>query len=290
MIQALNVFAAEFDRRFAQRLTPTEAVPSRLGEAVRYSALAPGKRLRPYLVVQCCEIVGGNPDDAWPAAFAIECVHAFSLVHDDLPAMDNDDLRRGRPTCHRQFNEATAILTGDALVVLAFESLASGNVTGPIVADLTRELAQAAGWQGMIGGQASDVAGEHGPPDVALVRSIHERKTAALFVASCRMGAMAGGANENDRARLGAFGRALGLGFQIADDLLDLSGTSDAAGKRVGKDAAHGKQTWPASVGVEESRRALKEFVDEAIAVLEPFGARADALRDVARSVGSRHY
>lgn len=290
MSDVLIDFVAEFDQRLTERLQPTATIPERIIEAVRYSALSPGKRLRPYFLMQCCELVGGRRDSAWPAAYAIECVHAFSLIHDDLPAMDDDDLRRGKPTCHKQFGEATAILAGDALVFLAFELLADSDLDSPLVASLTRELARASGWNGMIGGQAADLEGEHMPPELHVVRSIHELKTASLFRAACRMGAIVGGATEAELAQLDAFGQTVGLAFQIADDLLDLSGDPEALGKGVGKDASQGKQTYPASVGVEESRRALTAMVGEAQILLDFFGRRADRLRDVVSSLESRHY
>ncbi|MCH7808751.1 MAG: polyprenyl synthetase family protein, partial [Planctomycetes bacterium] len=261
-----------------------------LAQAVGYFALAPGKRIRPFLVVICCELVGGARDDAWPAACAVECIHAFSLIHDDLPAMDDDDLRRGRPTCHRKFGEGIAILAGDALVALAFERLASSGYDDSIVAALVCELARASGWRGMIGGQASDLVGEDAKPDENLVRSIHERKTAALLASSCRIGAMVGRAGTATRDRLGAYGQALGLAFQIADDLLDVTASTKALGKNVQKDAGAGKQTFPQCVGVEGSRRAAGEAVVAAIAALESFGPAADDLRTLAHYVIARSY
>lgn len=286
--QRLRAFADQADVHLREMLDATATEESRLASAMRYALLAPGKRLRPYLVVRCCELTGGSREVAWPVAAAIECVHAFSLVHDDLPAMDNDDLRRGRPTTHKQFDEATAILAGDALVVLAFELIARQVTDANAVSRLVRELSHATGWAGMIGGQASDLEGEKSPPSIDLTRSIHERKTAALFSAACRMGAVVGGGSESHIEAVGTYGRRLGLCFQIADDLLDVTATSEEIGKTAGKDARAGKQTYPAGVGVEASRVAAEAERDRAIEALSPWGAAAEDLRELARYVVSR--
>ncbi|MEK7711144.1 MAG: polyprenyl synthetase family protein [Planctomycetota bacterium] len=285
----LRTFAAEFDGRFDAYLKVAD-VPAQLREAVRYSALAPGKRIRPYLVARCCELVGGRRDDAWPAAAAIECVHAFSLVHDDLPAMDDDDLRRGRPTTHKQFNEALAILAGDALLALAFELLVRHTPDRTRVGEMVLELARRTGWTGMIGGQAADVLGQGTPPSEDLVKYIHGRKTASLFEAACRLGAMAGEERADAVAALGRFGRHLGQAFQIADDLLDVTATSAELGKRAGKDVSAGKQTYPRCVGVEASRAMAAEEVQAAVAELSPFGPSANDLRALAEYAVSRNY
>jgi len=254
----------------------------RLWEAMRYSLLAPGKRLRPYLLCRCCELAGGTQETALPVAAAIECVHAFSLIHDDLPAMDDDDLRRGRPTCHVKFGEALAILAGDGLLALAFELMAGGAADADRAAALTRQLAAACGPAGMIGGQADDVCGEGTAPDRVLTESIHERKTARLFEAACRMGGLAAGARGAVLEALGAYGRELGRAFQIADDLLDVTANADTLGKGVAKDAAAGKQTYPRCVGIEDSRRAARAHAERAVAALASFGAPADDLRELA--------
>lgn len=286
--QRLRSFADEADSRFELFVPPVAREDSKLAAALRYSMLAPGKRLRPFLVVRCCELVGGSRDAAWPVAAAVECVHAFSLVHDDLPAMDNDDLRRGRPTTHKQFDEATAILAGDALVVLAFELLASRVADATIAARLVSELARATGWAGMIGGQAADLEGEKSPPSIDLTRAIHDRKTAALFSAAARMGAMVGRGTDLQVDAVGTYGRHLGLSFQIADDLLDVTSTAEELGKTVGKDARAGKQTYPAGVGVPASREAAAAARDRAIDALSPLGDGAEDLRELARYVVSR--
>ena len=263
--QRLRSFADEADARLQEMLAVSSRDESKLRAAVRYSLLAPGKRLRPYLVVRCCELVGGSREQAWPVAAAIECVHAFSLVHDDLPAMDNDDLRRGRPTTHKQFDQATAILAGDALAVLAFEFIARHVADATLASRLVLELSQAAGWSGMIGGQAADLEGEKSPPSIDLTRAIHDRKTAALFSAAARMGAIIGRGDETRIEAVGTYGRHLGLSFQIADDLLDVTSTAEKLGKTVGKDARAGKQTYPASVGVQQ-RLLLVFFNSERLA------------------------
>jgi geranylgeranyl pyrophosphate synthase len=288
--ERLQAFAAEFDRHFSEYLTPTENVPSELRAAVRYSALAPGKRIRPYLVVRCCELVGGRTDDAWPVAAAVECVHAFSLIHDDLPAMDDDDLRRGRPTCHKKFDEAAAILAGDALVVLAFELLGRHVADNPPAGRLFLELARGAGWEGMIGGQMADIRGETQPPSIELTQRIHERKTARLFEASCKLGAMTGCGDADMAAACGRFGHELGRAFQISDDLLDVTSTTETLGKKVGKDSQACKQTFPRCVGIEQSREAALGAVNDATMQLERFGAAAADLRDLARYVVDRNH
>ena len=288
----LRAFAARFDTHFERLLTPAQPVPQRIQDAVRYAAMAPGKRLRPYLVVRCCELVGGCADDAWPAASAIECVHAFSLVHDDLPAMDDDNLRRGRPTCHIQFDEATAILAGDALVTLAFELLTRTNEPAAAVRPvkpvepacrLVRELAEGTGWAGMIGGQMDDISGQSHPPDLDRTISIHRRKTARLFETACRLGALLGGADDARVDALGSYGQSLGRAFQIADDLLDVTGGAEALGKTPGKDASARKQTFPRIAGIEGSRTAARELVDAAVVAVSGFGREADDLRMLAR-------
>lgn len=286
----LQVFAAQFDAHLNDYLQTTSDVPSELLEAVRYSVLAPGKRIRPYLVVRCCELVGGSRDDAWPVAAAVECVHAFSLVHDDLPAMDDDDVRRGRPTTHKQFGEAMAILAGDALVVLAFELLARHVLDRHLAGEMVLELAERTGWAGMIGGQAADIAGQSQDPSLDRTRYIHERKTAALFEGACRLGALAGRGTAADLAALGRFGRCLGRAFQIADDLLDVTSTAEKLGKKAGKDGGAGKQTYPRCVGVEQSRIAAKAAADAAIAEIAGYGTAAGDLREIAVYAASRSF
>jgi geranylgeranyl diphosphate synthase type II len=290
-VEALGEFRADFDRRFQRYLESDDSIPDRLKEAVLYCARAPGKRVRPYLVVRCCELVGGKRDDAWPVAVAVECVHAFSLIHDDLPAMDNDDFRRGQPTCHKKFGEAMAILAGDALVVLAFELLTTRVPDLSLAARLAGELGRGIGWCGMIGGQAEDILGEDQAPSVALTRSIYNRKTACLFASSCRLGAMVGRGSNDQVSRLGRFGEFLGHAFQIADDLLDVTEEAGGpAGAESGGLNEARKQTLPRCIGAEASRHAARQAVDEAVALLATFGPAADDLRALGRYVIERDY
>ncbi len=288
--EQLRCFAERFDRRLTGDLESAASVPKELADAVAYAALAPGKRLRPYLTARCCALVGGDEESSWSATTAIECVHAFSLIHDDLPAMDDADLRRGRATCHKKFGEAMAVLAGDALLAYAFELLTGDGADPRRATRMVRELARGTGGSGMIGGQADDIRSEHRPPTIDTIRSIHDRKTARLFETACRLGAIAGDADAATEDRLGQFGLNLGRAFQIADDLLDVSGGPETLGKGTGADAAAGKQTYPACVGVEESRAAAHQAATSAIAELEPFGDDANDLRALARYVVDRNY
>ena len=254
------------------------AVPPRLKEAVRYSLLQGGKRLRPILTLAAAEMAGGDPAPAIPAACALEMIHTYSLIHDDLPAMDNDDLRRGKPTCHIKFGEATAILAGDALLTEAFAAVAR-TADEAVRAPMAAALAEAAGVFGMIGGQADDVIGEKslsgGSPSgdrIALLRSIHRRKTGALITCAFRLGGLAASAGEDELNALAACGEAFGLAFQITDDLLDVTGNEQLLGKRVGKDAALGKLTFPGLLGIDESRAEAVRQVEAGRRALDLFG------------------
>jgi len=283
-------------RRFSQ----TEpGCPERLGEAMRYSLLAPAKRLRPLLVLMAAEACGGTVEDAMPAACAVEMIHSYSLIHDDLPAMDDDDLRRGRPTNHKVYGEATAILAGDALLTRAFEVLANEIRPAEVAVACCSALGQAAGATALVGGQADDLSHEQdaaeraaaGEPTEKLLdelESIHARKTGALFLVSLRLGALAAGASPSQLKSLQEYGRALGLAFQIADDLLDVGGNEQAVGKRVGKDANRGKLTFPGLMGVEESRRRAERLVAHACDALAPLGPPAERLVMLARYVVER--
>jgi geranylgeranyl diphosphate synthase type II len=271
----------------------TDGCPAALTEALRYSLLAPGKRLRPLLVILAAEACGGRAEDALAAAAAVELVHTYSLIHDDLPAMDDDDLRRGQPTCHKQFGEAMAILAGDALLTMAFQVLAEGY-PGATAAACCRELARAAGAAGMVGGQVDDLAWERKGGTLADLENLHARKTGALLGACLRLGALA--ANVNGRAEvdpgvwnsLDAYGRCFGLLFQITDDLLDVEGSAAAAGKRVGKDAARGKLTYPGFLGVAESRRRAEQLAREAEAHLAPLGPGGHHLQGLVQLILER--
>ncbi len=238
--------------------------PARLREAMAYSLLAPGKRLRPLVVLFSAQACGASVRQALPAACAVEMIHTYSLIHDDLPAMDDDDLRRGRATLHRAFDEATAILAGDALLTLAFEVLA--QLQPPeVAARCVRLLAQAAGACGMVGGQADDLAAEGQPGSPELLQAIHRRKTAALFCASAQLGALCAQASQGVQEHLAQFGHALGMAFQICDDLLDHCGQEDQVGKRVGKDHRRGKLTYPLLLGVQASRQEAHRWIQQAL-------------------------
>jgi geranylgeranyl diphosphate synthase type II len=283
---------------------PGAACPARLAMAMRYSVLGGGKRLRPVLCLLAAEACGGDGEAALPAACALEMIHAYSLIHDDLPAMDDDDLRRGRPTCHRAFDEATAILAGDGLLTLAFEVTAREVRPHSAALKCVAILAEAAGPSGMVAGQMADLQAEgradaqgHGRPGsapvettatLAALESIHRRKTGALLRAPLRMGAAIAAAPDNWVEALDRYGKAVGLAFQIVDDLLDVQGDETKLGKRVGKDSELGKWTYPRFLGIDGSRRRARQLADEAVAALEPLGRRGDRLRDLALALLER--
>ena len=262
----------------------------RLTDAMRYAALGGGKRLRPFLLIESARLFDVDEAQALPAACALECVHCYSLVHDDLPSMDDDAVRRGRPTLHIAFDEATAILAGDALLTLAFEVL-SGESTHPdpaVRAELVLLLAKAAGWQGMAQGQALDLSAARqgfGPAEIATMQTL---KTGALFRFACEAGAVLGRAAPSDRAALIAYASSFGQAFQLADDLLDTEGDAASLGKAVAKDAGRGKATLVARLGSALARERLGQLLDEAEAALAPFGERAIALRETARFAANR--
>jgi len=243
-----------------------EGEAARLGEAMRYSLEAGGKRVRPVLCLLACEAVGGTADQALPGALALEYVHTYSLIHDDLPAMDDDDLRRGRPTNHKVYGEGHAILAGDALLTEAFGVLASADLDPTRRAETLALLAEGAGWRGMAGGQALDLEGERlATYDLDHLRLIHRLKTGALLRASLEIGAVLGGAAPAERAALRAYGEAIGLAFQIQDDILDATATDADLGKRTGKDAGRGKITYPSLLGLDGARKALSEATETAL-------------------------
>ena len=273
-----------------ERYTAFDAdCPDVLREAIRHSLLAPGKRLRPLLVLMAAEACGCERGAAIPAACAVEMVHTYSLIHDDLPAMDDDDLRRGRPTCHAKYDEATAILAGDALLTEAFRVLADVR-PGQIAARCCAELAEAAGAGGMVGGQVADLAAEFQEGELQVLEAIHRRKTGAMFRVSLRLGAIVAQAGDEEVEALDTYGRKLGLAFQIADDLLDVGGDEQSLGKRVGKDANHGKLTFPSLLGIEESRRRAASLIDEACFALTVFESSASQLEALARYVVERNH
>jgi geranylgeranyl diphosphate synthase type II len=263
-------------------------VPRQLAEAMRYSLFSGGKRFRPALVLAACEVCGGAVERALPAAAAIECVHTFALIHDDLPVMDDDDLRRGQPTAHKVFGEAIALLAGDALLALAFGILSTQVRDAAVSSRLCAELAEAVGWEGMIGGQAADWLGQGEPVGQERVEHIHQRKTGRLIRCACRMGAVAAAADNTMMEALSRYGEHLGLAFQIVDDVLDATGSAAQTGKRTGKDLAAGKQTYPRAVGIEASRAAAQREAEAAIGALEAMGPQAEELRGLARLVVHR--
>jgi geranylgeranyl diphosphate synthase type II len=264
--------------------------PPRLAEAIRYSLLAPGKRLRPTLALLAAEACGSHRSVALPVAVAVEMVHAYSLIHDDLPAMDDDDLRRGRPTCHKAFDEGLAILAGDALLALAFEVIAENVQPAGVAAACCGVLARAAGATQLVGGQADDLAGASFAGALETLESIHARKTGAMILAALELGALVADADSVRRRALADYGRRLGLAFQITDDLLDVRGSEAAVGKRVGKDAERGKLTFPGVLGIEPSVRRAENLISEAIAALAPFGSAASGLEALARYVLERNH
>jgi len=263
---------------------------ARVYEAMRYSVLAPGKRLRPLLVLAGAQLFGVARTSALQVAAAIEMVHAYSLIHDDLPAMDNSDLRRGRPTCHKAFDDATAVLAGDGLLTMAFEVLAQPDTHGdPAVrCELVAALATAAGSAGMVGGQMIDLIAETQTLDIGAITRLQRMKTGALIAFSCEAGAILAKAPHEVRTALRGYAHDLGLAFQIADDLLDVEGSTEETGKPVGADAAAGKATFVSILGVERARAQARLLIDQAVAHLDLFEQRAELLRQVARFVVNR--
>lgn len=275
--------AEKTERAMDRYLSQWTGAPEQLRDAMRYSVFAGGKRLRPALALGAAEIVSGSDAAALPAACALEMIHTYSLIHDDLPAMDNDDLRRGKPTLHRVFGEATAILAGDGLLTMAFDVAAeTGNVA------VIRELAQAAGVEGMVGGQQLDMEGESKTLTLEEIRRIHACKTGALIRAAVRMGGLLGGADAGAMHCLTQYGEKIGLAFQIADDILNVVGTEEVIGKPVGSDAEQGKSTYPALLGLAQARALAVETAEAAIAALDVFGAPAESFRALARYIVER--
>jgi geranylgeranyl diphosphate synthase type II len=273
------------------RLIPKESQPpASIHKAMRHSVFAGGKRLRPVLCMEAGRmIVGSLPQGIEDLGAALEMLHTYSLIHDDLPALDNDDLRRGRPTCHKVFGEALAILAGDALQTQAYEVLARLQCTADARVRIIEEIARGTGTvDGMIGGQVVDLEAEHTQPTAQMLEYIHRAKTSALITASLVSGGIYAGANEEEVAKLRAFGHSIGLAFQIIDDVLDVTQTSEQLGKTAGKDTAAQKATYPALFGVDESVRKADSLVQTALASLESFGARAETLKDLARFLVER--
>jgi geranylgeranyl diphosphate synthase type II len=279
------------DRALDGFLPRGAAKPATIHKAMRYSLFAGGKRMRPVLALAAAEACGGDVERAMPAACAVECIHTYSLIHDDLPCMDDDDLRRGRPTNHKVFGEGVAVLAGDALLTIAFEILAQTAPTPrhPVAAQI-RELAEASGSKWLIGGQVADLEGEGRKLTSAELRYIHRCKTAALLTASIRLGAMSANATPAKLQALTDFGQALGLAFQVIDDILDVTQTTEKLGKTAGKDVAATKATFPAIYGLDKSRAEARRLTSAAHAAIMPFGIKAARLRELADYLLAREY
>jgi len=285
LAQQQRLVDAELDRL----VPPESTAPDTIHRAMRYSLFAGGKRIRPILCIEAAYATGNDSNGVAAAACALELIHTYSLIHDDLPALDNDDYRRGKLTNHKVFGDAMAILAGDALLTLAFQGRAELPVSGDRRASLIGELSTAAGTVGgMIGGQVADLEGEGKPPDAQLLETIHRAKTGALLRASLRMGAIYTGATSEQYSALSCYGEHMGLAFQIVDDILDVEESSEALGKTAGKDAQQQKITFPAVYGLEASRRMAEEECGRAHAVLEPFGDRAARLHELADHIVRR--
>jgi geranylgeranyl diphosphate synthase type II len=283
---------ARVDQALDKLLQAPRGELERLYQAMRYSVINGGKRVRPLLVYAACEALGGDAGQADAAACAVELIHAYSLVHDDLPAMDDDDLRRGQPTTHIAFDEACAILAGDGLQALAFEVI-SDPQRNPLGAELRLEmllcLTRAAGPAGMVGGQAIDLGSVGRRIDRAALEVMHRHKTGALIEASVQLGALASGrAGAADRQALAQYAQAVGLAFQVQDDVLDIESDTATLGKTQGKDQAHDKPTYPALLGLEQAKAYAGELCEQALAALAPFGSQAEPLRDLARYIVTR--
>jgi farnesyl diphosphate synthase len=292
LAKALADIARDTDAVFDQMLDVPEDARASLVEAMRYAAIGGGKRLRPLLVTATASMFGVDRDAALRAGVAVESIHVYSLIHDDLPCMDDDDLRRGKPTVHCAFDEATAVLAGDSLLAFAFEVLADAATSAdPFVRiELVRALAQASGFQGMAGGQMMDLAAVSSTFDLPTVTRLQQLKTGALLAASVEMGAILGHVPLEGRKHLHGYARDIGLAFQIADDLIDHEGDEAVAGKAVRKDEAAGKQTFVSLLGAERAREQASILVDQAIAHLAHYGREADLLRAIARYIVERDH
>jgi geranylgeranyl diphosphate synthase type II len=281
----------EVDRALDRFLPKESAKPATIHKAMRYSLFAGGKRLRPILTLAAAEACGGETKAALPLACAMECIHTYSLIHDDLPSMDNDDFRRGRATCHKVFGDGIAVLAGDALLTVAFEMAATTQPTRRYdLKQVISEISIAAGSRKLIGGQVADLEAEGKPITRQELRYIHENKTAAMLIASVRLGAMSANAPAKELEAISGFGAALGLAFQVIDDILDVTQTSEKLGKSAGKDIAAQKATYPAVIGLERSREEAQRLTNEAHASLAPFGDRAETLRALAGYLLARDY
>lgn len=288
----MTEISAITETRLRELLPAETAYPEIIHEAMAYSVFAGGKRFRPVLCMAACEAVCGNGSQALDAACALECIHTYSLIHDDLPGMDNDDYRRGKLTNHKVFGEGMAILAGDALLTYAFEILANmeNETNSRQILQIIREAAKASGEAGMIGGQVVDILSEQKEPNLELLEYIHKHKTGALIAASVRIGAILGGANAQQLAYFTEYANQLGLAFQITDDILDVIGDAEKIGKPVGSDEKNQKATYPLLFGLEQSKQMAKDAVDAAIQALSSFGDDADMLRQLALYLLSREH
>jgi len=283
---------AEVDKALDTFLPGEQVLPDSLHRAMRYSVFAGGKRIRPVLMIASCEAAGGRRDAVLPAACAMEMIHTYSLIHDDLPAMDDDDFRRGKPTNHRVFGEAHAILAGDALLTEAFRLLgddeANGHLDPAVRLRIIELLARSAGSLGMVAGQVVDMESEGKGVDFPTLEFIHTRKTGALILAAIQIGALIAGTGEETYERLSRYGEAAGLAFQVADDILDIVGDQARLGKDIGSDQERGKATYPALPGLDEARQRAVELRDMALEALQSFGEEAEPLRQIARYIVDR--
>ena len=288
--QALDAAVSSTDTALGNLLPDLDDGPNRLAEAMRYAALGPGKRLRPFFTIETATLFNVVPEYAHRAAAAVECIHAYSLIHDDLPAMDNDDLRRGRPTAHKKFDEATAILAGDALLTLAFEIVSDvATHSDPhIRAELVHRLAHAAGWNGMVGGQMLDIQSETEELSEAAITRMQRMKTGALITVACDIGGLLGHASKEAHQALLGYAHDLGLAFQIKDDILDETASPDQMGKATAKDKAMGKATFVSILGLEGAKTRAQMLCEQAVQHLRRFDDRADALRGAASFVNNR--
>ncbi len=287
---SLKSYQGQIETALERYLPSIQEIPQRLHEAMRYAVLEGGKRIRPLLVYATGEIFAADISALDAAASAVEFIHCYSLVHDDLPAMDNDDLRRGKPTCHRAYDVATAILVGDALQTLAFDTLAKIPVDSTKLASMITTLALASGSLGMTGGQALDLAATGHKLNLEELQRLHAMKTGALIHASIQLGALCGAANPADLERLNAFAKAIGLGFQIQDDIIDIESTTEVLGKRQGADQALEKATYPAIIGMTEAKARVKELYHTALEQLQSYGEKANNLRELAKLIVQRNY
>jgi len=290
--QYLDEKRSLIEKALQKFMPPASGLAGDVIESMNYSLFAGGKRLRPILCIAGAEAVGGSADDVLAVACALELIHTYSLIHDDLPAMDNDDYRRGKPTNHKVFGEAVALLAGDGLLTLSFNLMArlglERNIEKAVLLQTMDLISTAAGYKGMVGGQTVDIIYEGKDSDPAVVEYIHRHKTGALIAAAVTSGAILAGGSEEEARSLNRYGQQIGLAFQIADDILNIEGDSDILGKGIGSDKKRGKMTYPAVFGITESKRIQEELIDHAIEALKGFDDKADPLRDIARYIINR--